>query len=328
MRKRGQAIERTWRMPLAAGAVTALLYVLGAPSEPLRAQEQGEVREDEDEVAPRVRYSIDEARGRPGQIVSLHVGLFTESTLSAAAFAIRFDSRVLRVERIEPLLDDALGGELPETVDVRFSNDRSDAPAGSLSGWIYVRVADRDRLAVAAFADIKLWRIDFLIRRSANELAGERELITPVRFGEIRLIEEPDRESLLTNVAEFDSLVDNQREIPPEDREDGRVIILGLGEIGFFRRADANQDCEIDVSDPLFTFNRLFVAHEKPPCPDAADSNDDGELDISDGIYTLRWLFLRGAPPPEPVYFGRDPTEDALDCEHAYADVCSTTAAD
>ena len=51
-------------------------------------------------------------------------------------------------------------------------------------------------------------------------------------------------------------------------------------------------------------------------CLDAADANDDGELDLSDGIFTLNRLFLGGAAPPEPSEAcGSDGTADELSCE-------------
>ena len=47
----------------------------------------------------------------------------------------------------------------------------------------------------------------------------------------------------------------------------------------------------------------------------AADANDDGEIDIADPIYVLSWLFGAEDPPrppfPDP---GPDPSADGLDC--------------
>jgi myo-inositol-hexaphosphate 3-phosphohydrolase len=84
-----------------------------------------------------------------------------------------------------------------------------------------------------------------------------------------------------------------------------------------FRRADANGDGEIDVSDPIFTLFYLFVGQSPPPCLKAADSNDDGEVQISDALHTLRFLFGGDAPPPEPfAACGADPTTDGLTCEN------------
>ena len=50
-------------------------------------------------------------------------------------------------------------------------------------------------------------------------------------------------------------------------------------------------------------------------CKEGADVDDSGGIEISDPIYLLDHLFL-GGPPPEAPYpdCGEDPTPDALDC--------------
>ena len=84
-----------------------------------------------------------------------------------------------------------------------------------------------------------------------------------------------------------------------------------------FRRADANGDGWIDVSDPIFTLFYLFVGQRSPPCLKSADSNDDGEVQISDALHTLRFLFGGDLPPPAPYpACGPDPTTDDLTCEN------------
>ena len=53
-----------------------------------------------------------------------------------------------------------------------------------------------------------------------------------------------------------------------------------------------------------------------PPCDDAADANDTGEVDLSDPIFGLNFLFLGGPEPPAPGtrVCGPDPTPDPLGC--------------
>ncbi len=85
---------------------------------------------------------------------------------------------------------------------------------------------------------------------------------------------------------------------------------------GSFRRADANADGRVDLSDPVALLLHLFQHGDEPPCAKAADTNDSGELDIADAISTLSYLFAGGAPPPPPgVSCGIDPTDDDLTCE-------------
>ena len=59
----------------------------------------------------------------------------------------------------------------------------------------------------------------------------------------------------------------------------------------------------------------LFLGGDLPTCLDAADANDDGQLSISDPIYTLDLIF-GAAKAPSPPYpgCGGAPTEDSLSC--------------
>ncbi len=102
---------------------------------------------------------------------------------------------------------------------------------------------------------------------------------------------------------------------------DGRSFVdLGFTYLdappGTFIRGDADRSGVIDLTDPTFTLNFLFLGGVAPPCRDAADADDSGELDITDGTYLINFLFLGGvAPrPPFPVA-GPDPTPgDPLGC--------------
>jgi hypothetical protein len=83
-----------------------------------------------------------------------------------------------------------------------------------------------------------------------------------------------------------------------------------------FLRGNSNADDRINLTDPVFTLNYLFVAGSLPACPDAADADDNGNLQITDAVYTLRWLFTGGLDPPAPgpTTCGLDPTPDGLGC--------------
>ena len=84
-----------------------------------------------------------------------------------------------------------------------------------------------------------------------------------------------------------------------------------------FVRGDANDDGIIEITDPVFALNFLFLGDEEPPCLAAADANDDGVLEITDAVRVLTFLFGGGPPPsfphPDP---GQDPTPD-LGCREA-----------
>jgi len=84
-------------------------------------------------------------------------------------------------------------------------------------------------------------------------------------------------------------------------------------DISIFVRGDADGDVDVDISDPIWTLDHLFLGGQVPRCPDAADANDDGRIDLSDPIATLAWLFLGGHPLAAPYgSAGKDPTPDGL----------------
>jgi len=91
--------------------------------------------------------------------------------------------------------------------------------------------------------------------------------------------------------------------------------IVFVGGAERFRRADANGDGGVDISDAVRVLEFLFAGGASPDCPDAADANDDTKVDISDAVRTLNFLFLGAAPPPAPGPFecGGDPTIDELE---------------
>ena len=83
-----------------------------------------------------------------------------------------------------------------------------------------------------------------------------------------------------------------------------------------FVRTDCNDDSMVDIADPIYLLDFLFVAD--PPtilgCRDACDANDDGQIDIADPIMILNELF--GEAPPLPPFpdCGVDPSDDTLGC--------------
>jgi len=84
-----------------------------------------------------------------------------------------------------------------------------------------------------------------------------------------------------------------------------------------FVRGDVNQDGAVQMSDSLSIICELFLGCPLASCRDAADVNDSGEVDVADPIYLLNYLFVDGdmRPPPPFPGCGTDPTEDAASCE-------------
>lgn len=80
-----------------------------------------------------------------------------------------------------------------------------------------------------------------------------------------------------------------------------------------FRRADANGDLRVDISDVAYTTNYLFKGSPALGSDDAGDANDDGAISLSDVLYTWNYLFAGGPPPAAPFPdTGTDPTTDSL----------------
>jgi hypothetical protein len=82
-----------------------------------------------------------------------------------------------------------------------------------------------------------------------------------------------------------------------------------------FVRGDANADGLVNIADPSFLLNFLFLGGPDPTCADTLDANDDGNGNIADASFTLNFLFLGGPETPAPYPdCGVDPTPDNLDC--------------
>jgi hypothetical protein len=113
---------------------------------------------------------------------------------------------------------------------------------------------------------------------------------------------------------------------PPDDGSAEWLCFM----VDVFRRADANADGNVDLSDAITILGHLFIACTPFACPDAYDANDDGQIDISDPIAIIGFLFL-GTSSGLPAPFtdcGEDPTQDDfeganLGC-HYYGPSCSS----
>jgi hypothetical protein len=88
------------------------------------------------------------------------------------------------------------------------------------------------------------------------------------------------------------------------------------GQAVSFKRGDANGDDLLNITDPIYIIEKLFLDPQPIPCPDAADVDDDGRINITDGIAVAAYLFLGTAPAPSSPFeqCGPDPTSDALLC--------------
>jgi len=89
-------------------------------------------------------------------------------------------------------------------------------------------------------------------------------------------------------------------------------------------RGNADSSDNIDLSDPIWVLNFLFLGGAEPACLDSADSDDNGRVELTDAVYLLNFLFLGGPAPREPFpACGFDPTLDDSTCDSFEA--CETT---
>ena len=101
--------------------------------------------------------------------------------------------------------------------------------------------------------------------------------------------------------------------------ENGTIRVLSLpGDIGIFRRGDANLDEQIDITDPLRALRFLFLDAAVEVCLSTADADANGALELTDSVVVLEYLFLQSGWVPEPVHLSRifsgDPSRVGGDC--------------
>lgn len=93
-----------------------------------------------------------------------------------------------------------------------------------------------------------------------------------------------------------------KRRYPESDFTDNDYLAIRYNEITGdppLIPGDCNGDGAVNVSDPVFLQNYLFVPGSPVPEPLCrGDVNDDGAINVSDIVYLLNYLFLPGSPPP------------------------------
>ena len=83
--------------------------------------------------------------------------------------------------------------------------------------------------------------------------------------------------------------------IVPTMNESTVTVVAGTP----FIRADANGSGMIDIADPIYTLNYLFL-NGPSICLDAMDANASGAVDLADALYSLSYINGSGPPPPAP----------------------------
>jgi hypothetical protein len=68
---------------------------------------------------------------------------------------------------------------------------------------------------------------------------------------------------------------------------------------GWFRRGDADDNAELEITDAVRILGFLFLGGVAPTCLEAADADNNGGIEVTDAIRILGYLFV-GGPAPEP----------------------------
>jgi len=179
----------------------------------------------------------------------------------------------------------------------------------SVTGGVVYRGCSMPDLAGAYFvADYSLNWVAFLRVGEDGRMAGEPTNITR----EVNDVLSPN----LVRVSSFG--VDGRGEVYVVELG-GRIsrIVSVAPAVPSFRRADANDDRTVDITDGIVMLQCFFLFENCPSCLDAGDANDDGQLDIVDAMFTLFYMF-GGPPPPAPGPTDCGPDEDTgdfLGCE-------------
>lgn len=211
---------------------------------------------------------------------------YGEETDDGWALEIRMHKRLFQ----DPAAGNELDGEYTMGINIGLDDDDARGPEGTNGDGS----REKD-------LEIQYWWSNRLYAQGWN--AGEAGNYTPEQI--------EDREYM----DDFPLVLD----------ADGRLKHGGTGEIIFlpgphidllFRRADANGDSNVDLSDAVYILSYLFLGAEPPACAEGADTNGNGDVDITDGIYLLTALFLGGPVPPAPYPdCGFFSGEGSLGCE-------------
>ncbi len=101
-------------------------------------------------------------------------------------------------------------------------------------------------------------------------------------------------------------LDDNIDEGCPQEKIDEKIT----QSCSSYKRGDANNDGEVDVSDSIYV--SMYLRGEvEIACQDSADANDDGKITADDAKYILDYLFEGGPKPPTPSDVSNRPQQDS-----------------
>jgi hypothetical protein len=102
-----------------------------------------------------------------------------------------------------------------------------------------------------------------------------------------------------------------------------RLFSIVINDPPILKRGDADSSGTVNITDPSFINNWLFMGGPAPPCMNQADANNDGVVNITDSMYLYNWLFSGGPAPPTPGPYNQSCVEDDAPRPGCLLDPCS-----
>ncbi len=78
---------------------------------------------------------------------------------------------------------------------------------------------------------------------------------------------------------------------------DTTKLVLQDGKVFTYLCGDANADSSVDISDPVYMLQCIFMGCEWPETNRTMDANCDQQVDISDIVYLIQYIFSGGPAP-------------------------------
>lgn len=109
----------------------------------------------------------------------------------------------------------------------------------------------------------------------------------------------------------------------PEDFSQILRILYEIDDTRPFKRGDCNGDGRLNITDGALCAQNIFLNRLKAfDCDDMLDANDDNELDMTDPITILIWIFLNGESLPQP-FMSCGEEDDSVDTLRCLESNCS-----
>jgi hypothetical protein len=250
------------------------------------------------------RFETVDVEARRGEMVGVPFRVETDLPVSALCWSVEYDPVVF------VFLEADLAGAAAELVEGRSREEWAfEHFAAAPGSHQFLFVIDREGRAEHSLPPgepLDVARMWFRITEDAPEGTHTISFTRPEEASYesvFRRGEEPVYNAVSPHGQDLGEL-DGSEDIENHNLIDGLVRVSLIGEVGVFRRGDANLDREVDISDPVMTLHSLFF--ESPlPCVGVADTNVDGRIDLTDPLLVLG--FLAGITSWRPLPFlGRD----------------------